>query len=240
MGPAASSEVATEAQLRAMRRAVSDALAAGALGFSSSRASTQLDGDGHPTPPNFASDAELVALARCCGQHPGTSVEYIPASAAYGFDQEGRDVALMASMSRAARRHVNWNTVLLRYPGRPDIQDRQLASADEAREQGGVVVPMMIPHNFRVRTDFLDSDVGFHSLPGFAPLFELPYADRITALRDANFRARLAASLDGAAEGPNLMFRDSIQQQIVSDIGPDADGAPRRATSRRASRRARR
>jgi len=85
-----------------------------------------------------------------------------------------------------------------------------------------VVVPMMIPHNFRVRTDFLDSDVGFHSLPGFAPLFELPYAHRITALADANFRARLAASLDGAAEGPNLMFRDSIQQQVVSDIGPDA------------------
>ena len=128
----------------------------------------------------------------------------------------------MARMSHAARRHVNWNTVLLRYPGKPDIQDRQLASADEAREQGGVVVPMIIPHNFRVRTDFLDSDVGFRSLPGFAPLFELPYADRTAALADPTFRARLAASLDGAAEGPNLMFREAIQQQVVSDVGSDA------------------
>jgi N-acyl-D-aspartate/D-glutamate deacylase len=220
MGPAASSDAATEAEIAAMRHAASRALAAGALGFSSSKAATQLDGDGRPTPPNFATDQELVALAGCCRSYPGTSVEYIPASAAYGFDQQGRDVALMARMSRAARRHVNWNTVLLHYPGKPDIQDQQLASADQARDQGGLVVPMIIPHNFRVRTDFLDSDVGFRSLPGFAKLFELPYAARVAALADPAFRGRLVASLDDAAQGANVMFRDAIDHQVVSDVGP--------------------
>jgi len=222
MGPAASSDAATDAEVRTMTRSASEALAAGALGFSSSKSSTQLDGDGCPTPPNFATDEELVALARSCRRHPGTSLEYIPASAAYGFDEQGRDVALMARMSRAARRHLNWNTVLLSYPGMPDIQDRQLASADEARDQGGLVVPMIIPHNFRVRTDFLDSDVGFRSLPGFARLFDLPPPDRARALADPAFRALLAASLEGAAPGANAMFRDQIRQQVVSDVGPAA------------------
>jgi N-acyl-D-aspartate/D-glutamate deacylase len=78
---------------------------------------------------------------------------------------------------------------------------------------------MIIPHNFRVRTDFLDSDVGFRSLPGFGKLFELPYADRVAALTDPAFRDRLVASLDDAAQGANVMFRDAIDQQVVSDVG---------------------
>ena len=76
----------------------------------------------------------------------------------------------MSAMSRAADRQVNWNTVLLRYPGKPDIQDLQLASADVGDAHGATIVPMIIPHNFRVRTDFLDSDTGFRSQPSFRPL----------------------------------------------------------------------
>ena len=85
-----------------------------------------------------------------CRDHPGTSLEFIPGTAVRGFTEDRRDVKLLADMSREARAPINWNTVLLDYPGMPDIQDRQLDAVAEVAEMGGFVVPQIIPHNFRV------------------------------------------------------------------------------------------
>ncbi|HVM66477.1 MAG TPA: amidohydrolase family protein, partial [Acidimicrobiales bacterium] len=220
MGPRASSVEASPADVEAMRAALDEAVTAGALGFSSSTATTQKDGDGTPTPPNFASPDELVALASVCRRHPGTSVEFIPASAARGFDDA--DLALMAQMSVAARAPLNWNTVLLNYPAVPDIHERQLASFDAAAAVGGCVVPMIVPHNFRVRTDFLDSDVGFRPIGAFDEVFGLDVGGRVRALSDPGVRARLLAAMASLPAGSAAMFRDALPDLIVSDAGPPA------------------
>jgi N-acyl-D-aspartate/D-glutamate deacylase len=219
MGAEASERSASDDEIAAMSQLVADALSAGAMGFSSATAETHRDGSGLPTPPAFASREELIALAGVCRQFPGTSVEFIPGSSAYGFTDS--DYSLLAAMSVAADRHVNWNTILLNYPAIPDIHDRQLASADHGDAAGGFVVPMMIPHNFRVRTDFLESDVGFRSIPGFEELFDLPPAARVAAIADPSVRARLRRSLDEAPVGSPAMFRDSLVEHVVSDSGSD-------------------
>ena len=78
MGDAASSDPATDAQRAAMEALLDAAIAAGGFGFSTANAATQVDGDGRPTPPNFATRDELVGLAAVCGRHPGTVLEFIP------------------------------------------------------------------------------------------------------------------------------------------------------------------
>ena len=217
MGRRASSEAATEDELSRMEGLLDEGLAAGAIGFSSSTSATQRDGDGAPTPPNFATAEELRRLAAVCGRYPGTSLEFIPESSAYGFTDE--ELELMAAMSALARRPLNWNTILLNYGAIPDLHDRQLRSADVGARAGGCVVPMIIPHNFRVRTDFLESDVGFRSLQGFDELFRLGPEERIAALARPEVRAKLVASLDDARQGSNAMFRDTLDEQLVSDTG---------------------
>lgn len=219
MGEAASSDYASHDQLDRMRALLGEGLAAGALGFSSSKSATQLDGDGRPTPPNFASDDELIAFAAVTGEHPGTSLEFIPESAGYGFDDAGCDVGLLSAMSRAADRQVNWNSVLLKYPGKPDISDRQLRSADAGEAAGATIVPMIIPHNFRVRTDFRDSDVGFKSQPSFTPLFDLAPEERLIALQQPEFRAELARRLDAASDPRAVAFRGGVGDHQISDVG---------------------
>ena len=219
MGEAASDATATDDQIARMESLLGEAIAAGALGFSSSNSRTQLDGDGRPTPPNFADDDELIALSATTGAYPGTSLEYIPESAAYGFDDEGRDLALMSAMSRVADRQVNWNTVVLRYPGKPDIQDLQLASADVGRAHGATIVPMIIPHNFRVRTDFLDSDTGFRSQPSFRALFARSREERVRALRDPEMRTDLARGLEADTAWNAVNFRGGLGDHLVSDVG---------------------
>jgi len=220
MGPAGSERSATQEELATMRAVLADALSSGAMGFSSATAATHRDGTGTPTPPTFATNEELVALAGVCRDFPGTSVEFIPASAAYGFIPEEYD--LLTAMAHAAGRPLNWNTVLLNYPAIPDIHERQLASADRASAAGAVVVPMMIPHNFRVRTDLLESDVGFRSLPEFEGLFDLAPAARVRALADPDVRRRLHESLGHVPIGATAMFCDSLGEHLVSDSGSAA------------------
>jgi N-acyl-D-aspartate/D-glutamate deacylase len=219
MGREASERAASPGEIDQMSRQLADALVAGAMGFSSATAATHRDGAGMPTPPAFASNEELIALAGVCQDFSGTSVEFIPGSSAYGFTDD--DYQLLTAMSVAAGRHVNWNTVLMNYPAIPNIHERQLASADKAEAAGGFVVPMMIPHNFRVRTDFLESDVGFRSIPGFEQLFDLAPVERVQAIANPSVRARLHRSLDDAPVGTPAMFRDSLADHVVSDSDSD-------------------
>jgi N-acyl-D-aspartate/D-glutamate deacylase len=217
MGADASCAPASEAQLAAMRQSLDEALAAGALGFSSSTSTTQRDGDGVPTPPNFATHDELIGLAAVCRAHPGTSLEFIPASAARGFTED--ELQLMGRMSAAGERPLNWNTVLLNYPTIPDIHERQLASADVGAALGGCVVPMIVPHNFRVRTDFLHSDVGFRPIAAFDPIFRLDVEGRIRALGDPAVRTGLVKAFADLPPGSAAMFRDAMPDLVVSDTG---------------------
>ncbi|HSS09918.1 MAG TPA: amidohydrolase family protein [Acidimicrobiales bacterium] len=219
MGGEASERTASPAETEQLSQQLAEALSAGAMGFSSATAATHRDGAGLPTPPAFAANQELIALAAVCRDFPGTSVEFIPESSAYGFTED--EYQLLTAMSLAAQRPVNWNTVLLNYPAIPDIHERQLASADKAEAVGGFVVPMIIPHNFRVRTDFLESDVGFRSVPGFEELFDLPPAERLRAIADPSVRARLHHSLEKAPVGTPAMFRDSLADHVVSDSDSD-------------------
>ena len=90
MGEAASEREATDQEVEAMCGLLDEALVAGGLGFSTANVSTQVDGDGRPTPPNFATRDEFVALAGTCARHPGTTLEFIPNSFLAGFSDEER------------------------------------------------------------------------------------------------------------------------------------------------------
>jgi len=213
MGDAASSAAATAEQLGAMQAVLDDALAAGGFGFSTANAATQVDGDGRPTPPNFATRDEFVALAAVCGRHPGTAIEFIPDSFLSGFTDD--DVELMADMSAAANRVLNWNKPLVNKQ-LPDLHRRQLRACDVAIARGGRVVPMMTPQNGLIQHDFEPGYV-FRALPGWGWLFELSPADRRVALANPDNRHRLEQSVADAATGLALVVRN-WSSYIVNEV----------------------
>ena len=215
MGEDASAEAAGADQVAAMQAMLRDALAAGSFGLSSSTALNHRDGDGRPTPPNFARGEELVALAEVVGEFPGTCLEYIPGSFMTGFSED--DVATMAAMSARAGRHLNWNTVMVN-GAEPDLWRRQLSLSDRAHERGGWVVPQAIPHNFRTRTDFADAELGFRNLPGWDHLFALPPAERVRALADPAVHRELRHHLDGAVNPFATLYREGFGRLVVNDV----------------------
>lgn len=210
MGAAASTDAATPEQLEAMCAVLGDAIAAGGFGFSTANAATQVDGDGRPTPPNFATRDEFIALAAVCGDYPGTVIEFIPDSFLSGFSDE--DVELMADMSAAANRVLNWNKPLVNKQ-LPDLHRRQLRACDVAIERGGRIVPMMTPQNGLIQHDF-DPGYVFRALPGWGWLFELDPAARRAALGDPEKRCQLEQSVAEAASGLALVVRNWASYRV--------------------------
>jgi N-acyl-D-aspartate/D-glutamate deacylase len=195
-----------------MQRLLHEALDAGALGFSTSQAHTHNDGDGEPVPSRFADDDELLALAGCVAEHEGTTVEAIVAGCINGFTDG--EVELLAGMSRAARRPLNWN-VLGVSSLNPTGHERQLAASDTAAARGGRVVALTLPHPMSIRLSFLTGFV-LDGLPGWRETLHLPLPERLVALGDPDVRERLAAGaasreaglLRGLANWPVLSFAE--------------------------------
>jgi N-acyl-D-aspartate/D-glutamate deacylase len=214
MGEVASERAATPDELRAMCRLLDEALAAGGMGFSTANVATQVDGDGRPTPPNFATHEEFIALSAVCATHPGTSLEFIPGSFLAGFSDD--EMHLMADMSAAANRPLNWNTPLIN-KNAPDLFRRQLSASDLAEQKGGRVVALYMAQNGPTQQDFLRGYV-FRALPGWGWLFDLDVAQRIRALEDPQNRQRLRKALEEETTGLAVQMRQSWGYYLVNDI----------------------
>ena len=182
-----------------MRRLLHEALDAGALGFSTSRAHTHNDADGEPVPSRFADDDELLALAGSVADHEGTTLEAIVAGCINGFSND--EVELLTAMSLAARRPLNWNLLGVSSLN-PAGHERQLAASDAAAARGGRVVALTLPHPLGMRLSFLTGFV-LDGLPGWREVLHLPVPERLRALRDAAVRERLAAG--AASPGAGLL-----------------------------------
>ena len=193
-------EAAQPGEVEAMARLVAEACADGALGFSTSTAATHNDGDGDPVPSRGAAPDELVALAAAVRDHPGTTLEAILAGCINGFTEDEKE--LLARMSLAAGRPVNWN-VLGVTAMNPEGHVSQLAASDHAADRGARVVALTLPHSMRIRLSFLSGFV-LDGLPGWRPVLSLPVPERMRALADPEVRRRLA---EGAASDEAGMLR---------------------------------
>ena len=192
MGEAATTEAASDDQVAAMVSLLEDALAAGALGFSSSQAHTHNDGSGQPVPSRHASREELVALSRAVARHPGTTLELILAGCINGFSPD--EVELMIELSLTADRPLNWN--VLGVSGMdPDGWRRQLQPSDEAARRGATIVALTLPHPMQLWLSF-DSGFVLDGLPNWREIIHLPRDQKLAALADPAVRRRMA---DGAA-----------------------------------------
>jgi N-acyl-D-aspartate/D-glutamate deacylase len=185
MGEDATKGAATAEQVEQMERLLGDSLAAGGLGFSSSWARTHNDADGEMVPSRHASDDELIALCRVVRDHPGTTLEFIPGVPP--FEDYAPD--LMARMSVAANRPLNWN-VLFVNAGRDDVTQRLLGASDTAAAQGGRVLALTLPDAPAPRICF-DNGFLLDTIPGWEKPMALPHDEKKAMLASAEGRAAL-------------------------------------------------
>ena len=217
MGEDAVGGQATLKQVDRMVTLLHEALADGALGFSTSQSQTHNDGSGQPVPSRSASRDELLALAAGVRDHPGTTLEAIIPGCLQGFSDD--EVALLTDMSVAADRPLNWNLLGVS-AANPAGHQRQLRASEVAAERGGRVVALTLPHAMKIRLSFLTGFV-LDGLPGWRDTMHLPVPERLAALADPEVRRRLndgaqseeAGMLRGLANWARLIIVETFAPQ---------------------------
>jgi N-acyl-D-aspartate/D-glutamate deacylase len=207
MGDDATRVEAGPEQLAAMVELVEASLADGALGFSSSLGEGHADGDGRPVPSRAAAFEEFVALAGSLRRHPGTTLEFIPT---VGPIPDTR-MQLMADMSLAADRPLNWN--LLGSLASEEIFAQQLRASDVAAAQGAHVVALTLPDLMRMRASTL-----LPGLPGWGEVVASDAATRRATVADPEARARLREGAERVSER-SLGVLDDFALMEVGDPG---------------------
>jgi N-acyl-D-aspartate/D-glutamate deacylase len=217
MGEDAVGGQATPAQVDRMVELLHEALASGALGFSTSQSQTHNDGSGQPVPSRSATRDELLALAAGVRDHPGTTLEAIIPGCLQGFTDD--EIALLTDMSVAADRPLNWNLLGVS-AANPAGHQGQLRASEVAAERGGRVVALTLPHAMQIRLSFLTGFV-LDGLPGWRDTMHLPVPERLAALADPEVRRRLN---DGAQSKDAGMLRGLANWQrliIVETFAPE-------------------
>ncbi len=187
MGAARSDEVASDAEIDAMRALLAESLEAGGLGFSSSQSRTHSDGDGRPISSRHADRREMLAFCEEVAAHEGTTLEYITNGCLDSFSPE--EVDLMTTMSVTAGRPLNWNVLTVDARSAERIE-HQLSASSTAAAAGGrivaLIMPTLVPMNMSFRTH-----CALFLIPGWGDVMGLPEDDRMKQLADPTVRAML-------------------------------------------------
>jgi N-acyl-D-aspartate/D-glutamate deacylase len=190
MGDACQERTADAGEIREMRRLVTEALHAGAAGFSSSFGRTHVGVGGRPVPSRYSDLTELCALVEPLGDL-GTGLVALQV----GPPIEVED---LPSVQRHARRPLTWTPMIVRdgYPHRAI-----LARSAEARREGADVWPQTSSRPIAFQ-ETLGDPFTFNLYPAFAELAGRGPEARMAAYADPAWRARAGDQTGPGAERP--------------------------------------
>lgn len=194
MGERALSEIANEDDLKFMGAAVREALAAGAIGFSTSRASTHITPDGSPVASRIADWTEIDYLV---GQMAELNA---------GIFQIGPDVSSGAAqrifldrlrqVALESGRPVMFGTISTRQGTDPNPWQYQLDHMEQTVAMGGRMYGQTTTRSINALFSF-KSYLPFDQLPGWRELRALPQSEQKHRLRNEDVRRQLVAAEAG-------------------------------------------
>ena len=206
---------ATDDDIAAMCDLVDEAMAAGALGFSTSRTLLHRVPDGRPVPGTWADERELLAIADVLGRRGQGVYEVAPRFERPGPNYEATraEVHWMAEINRRTGRPVTFG--LAQSNAGPELYRKILELVDEEGDNGGELRPQTTARGIGLLFG-LQHRTFFDRAPAWAALQPLPLEERIAVLHDAGRRAELlAAAEDGNTppldwRGVYVLTRDAV------------------------------
>jgi N-acyl-D-aspartate/D-glutamate deacylase len=193
MGERAFDGPATDDDLAAMERELRDALAAGAVGFTTSRADSHTTSDERPVASRLADWAEVQRLVGVLGEVGGVFELALELEARSEDPAERAEfLGRLRDLALASGAPITFGVQI----GTPGLDD-QLATIDDTVAAGGRMFGLTHSRGIHIVSSFatrLDFDV----LAEWRPVRALPRAAQMAALRDPDVRRRL---VDAAHHG---------------------------------------
>ena len=188
---AVAKSVATDDDIVRMRTIVREALLAGAAGFSTGRSDNHRAATGEETPASESEAKELAGIAQAFeGLAHGVVQAVSDFDMALGPEHFDAEFDVLERMAEGAAGHP-LSISLMQRDMEPDQWRRILARVEAADARG---VPMRVQVAPRALGVLIGLEATFHpfiGFPSYKAIAHLSLADRVAAMRDPAFKARL-------------------------------------------------
>lgn len=212
----ASHEPATPEDIERMATITRAAIQAGALGFSTSRTMVHATPEGIPIPGTFASEDELLGIARGVVQ-AGRGLMEVVTDAVITSNPE-----LVAQelgwMRRVAASGCSVTFLLAQTTPRPQAWRELLQFCDTATREGAPITPQVFARPVTILFSF-QGEHPFQYMPSYAPLKDLPHAEKMQALRNPEIRRRLLAEEDPSTAGISIIYKQASTWKMTYPMG---------------------
>jgi N-acyl-D-aspartate/D-glutamate deacylase len=189
-------EPATDDDIEKMCALVDEAIAGGALGFSTSRTALHRVPDGRVVPGTHADARELLAIAAVMGDRGRGVFEAAPRLGEEHDPEMPRtveEIQLMGEISRSSGRPLTFG--LTQTKRRERMHSIVLDTVVAERELGAQLRPQTTARGIGMLFGLVHRSP-FDGAPEWKALRELPFAERLAQLRDADARARLVMAAE--------------------------------------------
>ena len=207
MGSDALEREATPDEVEAMCGLLRDALAVGAVGFTTSISRAHVDWEGNPVPSRFAAVSEIDALVAMVGERGFGQIEIAPRSGTNLPDDDQEDIARWA---RTSGRVLSWNE-LGQYPQAPEGRWREILDfMERTHREGGRVYGVCSCRPTTQDFDLKDNNLVLTVLPEWLAVLPKPDVEKKALLADPAYRDGMKPGIDAAWEsGPKPVRWDS-------------------------------
>ncbi len=211
----ANREPATAEDIAEMRRLTTQAISAGALGFSTSRTLNHRSVNGDPTPSLTATRDELIGIGLGIRDARRGVIELISDFA--DLDQEFEIVRAMLLESGAPM------TISLADGINPQGWRPLLAKIDAANADGLMVKGQVAPRAIGIMLGLTATLNPFVRYPHFNEIRHLPLSEKVTRLQDPDFRRKLLSS----PEELKTLQKRFVDWERIWVLGDPPDYEPR-------------
>jgi N-acyl-D-aspartate/D-glutamate deacylase len=183
LGDDATERSATDDEVARMKQIVADAIAAGAVGFATSKSPTHSGDGGKPVPSRLAEIDEIERIADALGEAGRGVVQITPGP--------GFFIPQFAELSERIGRPITWTAMLTM----AEAPGRAVAQLERQASLGGEVWPQIAcrPLVFQVT---LEDPFPFGMVPCFDEVLAAPRAKRADIYADPSWRERVLPHLE--------------------------------------------
>jgi N-acyl-D-aspartate/D-glutamate deacylase len=216
MGDDAWDRAATPEERDTLAAVLSDCLAAGALGLSTSFVDT--DRHGRPVPSRQADDEEFRALVDVLARAPAHArvLEFLPWIKE--IDRQLDDIDRVARWCGARGVSCTWNQ--LAQNGRdPTRAERIIEQAHRLHADGCRVYAQVSPRPFNLNVSF-DQTPAFIAMPAWSELIQQPSDDKRAWLADPAWRERARTHWDRVGDGFTIFPVSRLDRVRLTSVRP--------------------
>jgi N-acyl-D-amino-acid deacylase len=216
MGADSQERVATDAEIAQMCELLEGAMAAGAIGMSTSY--VDIDENNRPVPSRFADMREKIALCKAMAKSGRGTLQTVP----YLIDpeQQLKNIEELGELSLASGIFCTIAPIVYS-PAAPEFYKRNLEKLDEQRARGAKVFGQTMTRSFNINVRLSETSFLLYGVPSWNTIMQLPLAQRVAAFADRDARPKL---VEDAERRFAILLRGSVVGEVFSKSNEEFKG----------------